>query len=462
MWYKSIQYFLFLTVIIIFSCSDPASIGSELLTEDQANLQFTDQVEVTGKTITGTAVQTYSPFVSLQLPIQLLGNYEDPIMGTSKAGIYTQVALGTQDRPGNNIFKVDSFVLSLAYDTLDNSYGDLSQPFGLEVRLLEEDMVNIDDYFSNNILRTVDTLLGSAEFTPSIGDQIMLKDYTGDEPIDTVVDSHIRIKLNPELALDIIKDTLLFEDNTVFQERFKGLHIEPTLSSPGILSLDFASSLSKLTVYYTTGKGDNEIPQEYQFDFNSGNARSVTLAHDYESSIVAPYLKNDSDSLLFVQGMAGVNIQLDFPDISSLKGVVINKAELELTVANIEADTLYPTSEQLVITTEEGGSHEIISDVRSALFAQEPIRTSIFGGIPVKEEVNGQTVTKYRLNLSSHFQKIIDGELQSNSINITSGTEQTSLYFQIKPKAVDPARTVFYGPNHPEFPLKLNLTYTKL
>ena len=59
------------------------------------------------------------------------------------------------------------------------------------------------------------------------------------------------------------------------------------------------------------------------------------------------------------------------------------------------------------------------------------------------------------------FQQMIEGTV-NNSLNITAGTGQNSRYFQLPPKPIDPSRVIFYGPNHPQYPLKLNLTYTKL
>ena len=73
----------------------------------------------------------------------------------------------------------------------------------------------------------------------------------------------------------------------------------------------------------------------------------------------------------------------------------------------------------------------------------------------------GVTLTKYIINISGHFQKIIDGE-EENSLNLTSGVEQTNFYPRIMPKAITPSRVIFYGANHPLYPLKLNLTYTRL
>jgi len=459
--YKSFQLFLLMAFAAFFSCSDPALIGSELLQEDQANLQFTTGTPVQAKSFDGTALQTYSPFASLQLRRHLFGNFEDPLMGTTEASIYTQIALGAQTPPSLPIRSFDSIVLSLAYDTL-GGYGNIAEEYGLEVYQVTEDMSNIADYFSDQTFLTSDTPIGTLNFIPAFNQRVMIKEYTTNNVDgDTLsADPHVRIHLKNEALEAILSDTINYQGNVAFQNAFKGMHIRPTsATNSGLLSFDFSNPISRISLYYKVGSD----LKEFQFDFNAGNARVLNLAKDQEGSFAAPFLNGSSDSLLFLQGMAGANTEITFPDLSGLENIVVNKAELELTVASIDGDnpTLYPLTSQLVASQLNNADGEILIDVRSALFANAPIRTEVFGGIPVVEEENGVTLTKYKINISGYFQQIVEGTAV-NGFNLSSGVEQTSFYFQLPPKPSDPSRVVFYGPNHPVHPLKLNLTYTEL
>ncbi len=459
--YKSFQLFLLIAITAFFSCSDPTLIGSELLQEDQANLQFTSEVPVHAQSIAGTPLQTYSPFAALQLSRHLFGNFEDPLMGRTEASIYTQISLGTQSPPNFAIRTFDSIVLSIAYDTL-GGYGDVTEAYGVEVYLLEEEMSSIADYSSSQTFSTGNTAVGALDFLPAFDQRVLIREYTTNTVDgDTVsADPHIRIHLKNDALETILADTSIYTGNVAFQNAFKGIHIRPTATTnAGLLSFDFSNSISRISLYYKAG---GEL-QEYQLDFNAGNARTLNFIQDQTGSFVEPFLTNGSDSLLFIQGMAGANTQITFPDLSGLENIIVNKAELELTVAELAGDNtdLYPLTDQLVASQLNNEEREILSDVRSALFANSPIRPGIFGGVPIVETANGATITKYKINISSYFQQIVEGTSDSG-FNLSSGVEQTNFYFQLPPKPSDPSRVIFYGPNHPVHPLKLNLTYTKL
>ncbi len=459
--YKSFQLFLIMAVAVLFSCSDPSLIGSELLQEDQANLQFTSDIPIQAKSFDGVPLQTYSPFAALQLTRHLFGNFEDPLMGITEASIYTQIALGAQSPPNITIRSFDSIVLSLAYDTL-GGYGNIDEEYGLEVYQVTEDMSNIADYFSDQTFMTGDTAIGSLNFIPTFDQRVIIKEYTTNNVDgDTIsTDPHVRVHLNPDILTPILGDTSIYGGNVAFQDIFKGIHIRPTATTnSGLLSFDFSNTISRISLYYKSG---GEL-QEFQLDFNAGNARVLSLAKNQEGAFVEPFLSGSSDSLLFLQGMAGANTEITFPNLGGFENIVVNKAELELTVATIDENNtaLYPLTQQLVASQLNDTDREILSDVRSALFANAPIRTEVFGGIPVIETENGVTLTKYKINISGYFQQIIEGT-SVNGFNLSAGVEQTSFYFQLPPKPSDPSRVVFYGPNHPTHPLKLNLTYTKL
>ncbi|MFK7979682.1 MAG: DUF4270 family protein [Saprospiraceae bacterium] len=459
--YKSFQLFLIMAVAVLFSCSDPALIGSELLQEDQANLQFTSDIPIQAKSFNGEALQTYSPFAALQLSRHLFGNYEDPLMGITEASIYTQIALGAQSPPNFTIRSFDSIVLSLAYDTL-GGYGNIEEEYGLEVYQLTEDLSNIADYFSDQTFTTNDTAIGSLNFIPTFNQRVSIREYTTNKVDgDTLsADPHVRVHLDPDALTPIFGDTSIYGGNVAFQDVFKGIHIRPTTATnAGLLSFDFSNTISRISLYYKVG---GEF-HEFQLDFNAGNARILSFAKNQEGAFIEPFLSGNSDSLLFLQGMAGANTEITFPNLEGLENIVVNKAELELTLASIDGNntTLYPPTQQLVASQLNNVDKEILPDVRSALFANAPIRTEVFGGIPVIEIENGVTLTKYKINISGYFQQIIEGT-SVNGFNLSSGVEQNSFYFQLPPKPSDPSRVVFYGPNHPTHPLKLNLTYTKL
>lgn len=460
--HKSFQLIIFMAFAAIFSCSDPALIGSELLQEDQANLQFTDELLVQAKTVEGDPLQTFSPFLSLQLNRHPFGNFADPLLGTTKSSIYTQVALGIQAAPENEIISFDSVVLSLAYDTLGN-YGNISEEFDLDVFLVEEEIISTEDYFADQTFQTGSTPIGSIKFVPAIEERVTITDFSNGSDSTVSANPHVRIHLNDDFQNLFKQDTAVFRVDSLLRDRVKGIYLAPSASSStaGIINFNFNNSISKITFYYKQGGRD---VKEFDLDFNIGNpGRTLNFVQDFSESIVNPFIENGSDSLVFIQGLKGFNAEITFPEVEDFRNIVVNKAELELTVASLATNdtSLYPLTPQLIASFVNSDNNSILPDVRSAIFANNPINSNVFGGVPEIVEVDGVSLVKYRINLSGYFQQIIE-DRADNSISLSAGTEQTTWYFQLPPKPIDPSRVIFYGPNHPQYPLKLNLTYTKL
>ena len=160
--------------------------------------------------------------------------------------------------------------------------------------------------------------------------------------------------------------------------------------------------------------------------------------------------------------MGGSNIEVSFPDLSSLNNnTVVNRAELEFTVASNTSSPSFPVVDQLLVTRTDPLGRTAVIDVRNAIVGSEPLRTRVFGGNPVEEEENGVTLTKYRINISSHFQDIVSNTAENNVI-VTAGTEEFLYYLSVMPKAERANQVIFYGTNHPDFAPKLNLTFTNL
>lgn len=470
---RSFQLTLLIAITAIFSCSEPTLIGSELLEEDSVNLNFTDQTPIAGQTVQGDILQTYSPFTAAKLDNSLLGSFDDADFGKGVASIYTQFALGTQAAPDVVGATVDSIILSLALDTTLAGYGDLTQAFDIEVFSIGEDLQNIESYFSDQTFQISRNPIGSATITPIL-DTVILNSYVTDSLTFDTIAPHIRIPLNETFGALFLQaqDTALYQSNVALQEIFKGLHIRATSSNGGILNLDFSQVASRISLYYSTTVRLDVIKHEYQFDFNEANSRTVNLTSDFSGSTVADFISTELDSLLFVQGMQGVNTEISFPNLTDLQDIIVNRAELEFTVAQ-SANTVtgFPLPTQLSITTLEEDGLNIISDLQSVIIQQGTTNSlENFGGQLVEEMENGVLLFKYKLNISNHFQKIIDEEVE-NKITISAGVEQPILRISGQPfrlfdllpaKASNASRAAFFGPNHSQYPVKLNLTFTKI
>jgi len=426
-----------------------------LLQEDQADLNFRNDIPVDAKTISGESVPTYNRFPSLQLEHQLLGQLEDEQFGISNASVYSQLARSA-GYPDPAII-VDSLILSFAYDTI-GFYGDLSKPFEIEVFRVTEDLDPSADYNSDQVFASEMTPIGSATVALSF-DSVAVTNYSNGVSTTTIEPPHIRIPLDVAFGELLAEDSMVYQSDTTFQNFFKGLYVKPSSSSNGIVPIRFDNAISRLTMYYRPRARD--LKQEYRYPFLFSQARVNSFEHTHEGSEAGQTLDIDNSDLLYLQSMAGLNLEVSFPDLSSLDNTVINRAELEFTVASNTVSPSFPIVDQLMVTRADQGERTAVIDVRNAIVGSEPLRTRVFGGNPVEEDVNGVTLTKYRINISAHFQDIVSNNA-SNSIIISAGTEEFLYYLSVVPKAENANQVIFYGANHPDLAPKLNLTFTSL
>jgi len=158
--------------------------------------------------------------------------------------------------------------------------------------------------------------------------------------------------------------------------------------------------------------------------------------------------------------------------VSDFQNIIVNRAELEFTVASIaDTATEFSLPAQLTVTTLEEGGLNIIPDLQSVII-QQNINNALenFGGQLVEEMEDGVLLFKYKINISDHLQGIIDGEVE-NKLTISAGVEQSVLsvsgialriYDLLPAKVTDASRVIFFGPNHSQYPVKLNLTFTRI
>lgn len=440
--------FLVFAALLINACTDPTEIGADLLDEDQVDVKFTDTLSIKAKTQRSDSVRTYSPFSSSQLDSYLFGDLKDPVFGNASANIYMQLRLEFANVDFTNSV-LDSMVLFLSYDT-NGVYGDIAGTFGMDVLQVTEEMPRLDEHYSNTTFSTESIPLTSHDFVPKL-DSIEFIDYTGDGP-DTVRFPHLRVPIAETPVLREVffnQDTSYYENDTTFfaNSGFHGLNLKPNKETAGLLSFALKRGGSGIYVYYTK---DDTLKSQFRFELNDLSTRTVNYNHDYSGSIVESFLENPdlTDTLVFAQSMGGLEVDIEIPNITDLAGIIVNKAELELSVANLEEDPIdiYKPVEQLLVSKRNSdGGLSIIQDI---LLVNGDNLSGIFGGNLVAGD-NGKPDT-YTMNISSHIQDMIDG-IEPNTLVVTPlGTSQRG------------NRVVFFGPSHPTNRITLKIAYTKL
>lgn len=433
--------------IIISACNDPSPIGSELLADDQVEILFTDTLTINASVIKEDNLVTYDPDPSVNYDNFLVGDFMDPVFGRATSGLYAQLTLDF-DEPDYENAVIDSIVLTLEYDSA-STYGILDEAFNLGVYRIM-DFVDVErEYFSNESF-AVDEMMPLAEVNNLIpqlnsSDSIIgLIDYRFDDEEGDTIDfpASLRIPLPLSFAQELASyDSTIYSSNTNFVEQFNGIHVRPLNSTPGMLSFNISAiSVSGLTVYYR----QDDSKQQYTYEFSPSFVQFSSFEHDFSGSIVENFFDDPilGDSLLFVQSMSGTNVQLEIPGIQDFDNVIINKAELIFTVAEIPGDDPDNYPPMFTIIAADLDEEEEFSFVEDIL-----IGGANFGGVTIEAD-NG--LTEYRMNLSAHLQEIINGNRAS------------TLFLRAFPKQEQADRSVIYGPGHSTYPMRLDLTYTKL
>ncbi len=443
--------------LLLGACNDPTDLGADLISDQFSDIQFTDTVSIRTVTIPQDSIFTYTNIVAAQQASYPIGALNDPIFGRSEASLYVDYRLSVTsaiteiDFDG---FTIDSLVLGLALDST-RIYGDTLQPQTFRIYRLLENMDNTERYYSDQTFMTEATPVGEATdvyIRPRTDTEII--EVRGDDN-DTTYFPQVRIRLDDALGAELLNldpvlgDSIPYSNSETFQEYFKGLHIVPDPGNTVVAGFNQASTFTYLKMYYS----NQDTALNYTFVVNDLSTRVGNFAHDYTGAEVEPFINDatQGDSLIFVQGLSGLNVRMDFPYIEDFTDrVVVNRAELEFTYAYIPGDDTitFAAPDRIVLTTleESSGDFFFIEDVNSGGTVGD---LDVFGGSPVDEDDNGVFVKKYRMNISNFLQDIIDNPEDNNEI-----------YLQVFLKNQYASRGILYGPGHSVYPAKLHLSYT--
>ncbi len=435
----------FLVAGVFTACTDPTTIGADLLEEDRLGLDYVDTITLSVNVENPDSVLTYA---GGGLSRHIFGDHTDPLFGRVLAGFYLQPTLQS-DRLGffPPDFKdavLDSIILVLVKDS-SAYYGRPVLPFGVEVFRLTEDMDPSKEYYSNSSFATQAAPLGAAGFLPRY-DSISVIDYSGSAPQTQFYTNQVRIPLDLAFGTELIQqDTLVYRTDSTLAEVFKGLYIKPTHATDGLVAFSSLNTQVGLFIYYSNAAGN---PVQYQFPIKDFRARVSRYQHSYAGFPIESYIGNParSDTLVFTQGLAGVQVKVEMPHITSLRGAIINYAELEVPLGYFPDDDTVkyaPSRELLLLAYNSQGKLEAVSDV--PLSGNQ--RAAFFGGILTRGA--GGRPDVYRMNVSSQLADMI------------SGRAPNTFYIQVFAKAQTGSRVALHGPRHPLNRMRLRVAFTQ-
>lgn len=456
---------LALTVLFIAfltsSCNKPEPFGAELLDSDKLDTEFTDTITIVASTVLGDSISTFDLSRGFELGTFLCGDLVDPIFGKTSASIYAK--FGLNGNPNwilenqDSVF-FDSLVLGLRYYAI---LGDDTAEQSIQVHELDEILADEDvSYFSNQSFQFKNQpLIDQGAFVPNILDTTYLLGQSNDTT--EIIPPNFRYTIDDPNFLDFLTDEAKYItynssgdpeiDDSKFYDQNIGIHIKGGADSRSMMRLLLNSIHSNMSLYYRV-LDSTEFAFTLKYNFPTNKVSTVHLEHDYSSSIVDEYLNDTSkgDSLLFLHSAGGTKVKFEFPNITDFEDVLINKAELELTVVedvqgldDFEYELYPPVSRVIGSYINSDGESKTIRDfsIADTDFSQGYLNTDTLS--------NGNLLRTYKVNISAQVQDMIDDKVE-NVIYLSSLFSGENI-----------TRSIIYGPGSSNYGAKLNIRYTK-
>lgn len=406
--------------LLLTQCTEPTELAGDLVKDQESNFHSVDSLPLAVKTVVSddSLRVFYYTTVPFALNRYYLGVLDDPIFGQDTSEIISLFG----PSPGNYGSKfdgatVDSVILTIVLDSAW-FYGDPTAMQSIEVFRLQEVMALDSSYYQFQDFPTEPTPIGQLlDFVPNLTSRSIVIDY------DTVEEklAYIRIPLDNSIGEEILGlDSIDFTTAEKFSERFKGLKIKAQ-SSTGLMALKLTANYTGIDVFYQTPSEDSLILPIFPF---RGYATSEHLAQNHSGAVVESYLDVPNASNFFVQAHGGLNMEIELPDMTSLGDIIVNKAILEFTLADLmEDDTAtYSILPQLILTDTLG--HEIPD--------WNPL-DGRFDGKPKMVVKNGEARMVVQMNISSLLQLVQQGSVSNKVV------------LKASPQMYEYGRSVFQG-----------------
>jgi len=412
---KKISFYISLILVFtsFYSCNQLDEVGYSLLPdEDKLQVFETDTLNILLKNqLSPDSLNSY------RVSKAILGSYKDPIFGETKAEFVSELLPAAAYYLDHTSMTVDSVFLYLAYnDTLNENtaYGDLSVPINFSIHMLNKEL-DSTTYASNY------DMTGNYE-----QDAI----YQGSFKINAE-DTILKIQLPLSLGQKIMNiDTI--EGIANFKKTIPGLYFKIDGSSNNSMCIfNISSSYSRINMHYSV----NDTTQKTAtFKMYSDFTTNFNLfQHNYsgteiENSILSNALE---DSSLYIQSMNGSRTVIEINNLDSLKGKIINQAEIFFPIdMNSGYNVYHPVQNLLLLVENSDGNLEYMSEDN---------------GIGANYDT---TNIGYNFNITRYFQSLAN---QADSIT-------SRLYLVPSKNKVDFRRVVIDNNNNK---VKIKIKYTE-
>lgn len=446
------KYFFCLALslgIVIMSCNDSIEVGSEIL-ENNLDVQV-DLIDITAQLVFPDSIQTFNKNASdgYSTTRYMVGEMEDDAYGVTESILYFNVSLLSNLPEDIADFQFDSVVMILPYDTL-GSYGPDGTEFDISLHQLVEPFQMMDDekLYSTDGLEFEMIPDFSGAITVNHRDSVSVGNHLQDT-LGVVERPQLRLPLDPQKWMEIFQDKDTLDRETIEMEA-KGYALKASSSDKNSLiglgmQYQASSSTSNMGVirFYLKENDDDMTPRVY--NLNLGRFRQSQFIHDYAGSNIETIIANNSQEEMYLQSQGGVEIELDLSGAKDDTDFILNSASIEFAIIEIEpqdAASDYPAPVRIFAKHLVDGVERVVDD-----FSVE----QKFSEIREREEVGGETVRFYKIDITNHVTQILNEEVDTDKIILFP-----------QEKSTRPFRVKLCGPEHPLYPTRLTLVKTTI
>ncbi len=432
--------------MLLDSCTQSTTFGSELLENESADLAITDTLTLRMTLEKEDSILTSDR--SSTTPYFLCGQIDDPFLGRSQADIFTLIQPTTTSNFSGA--RLDSVVMFLLYQG-SGVYGDTLKPHTIRVQRLSEQLNYKSEYYSTNNLQA-GVEVGQTTFTPRPRTSVQSFNDTS----RAARAPYLRIPLSRAYGQELFSlDSATLNFDTLVWAKLTGLKITAQATSGVGSMLAFnlnntgvAGGYSRIRLYYTVR---DSLKRTFDFFFESSN-KFNRFTHTRTGSPAQTAVGKVNPPRLYLQGMAGLRVKLEVPYANRLGNIAINKAELVMDAPTLAGDDPFLRAANQLIMTEINdvdGRIVVIDDVATSAGPNLTGSFALFGGFPRVVQENNTSLQRYRLTLTDRFQALVRNP-------------NKPIYLNVYPQRFSAQRVILNGPSSTTFPAKLTVKYTEV
>lgn len=449
---------LLISLFILGACNNPDEIGLDVDPSNSLNTAIHDESIVKAFTVPEDKMATNG------LSKYPIGYFVDPAMGLTVANVGATLNLVEAAKSfGTNIL-LDSAVLVLDY--ADSFYGDsLESDYRFTVHQLTDKISPTVHYNTTPIAFNAAEIGSRMVSKIKMNDSVKVKQIVkGSADTEITQAPQIRIPIDANFINDNFFNASAdkFETNSKFIDHIKGIYLKvDPMNAPdagGIPFFDFSSGSSKLELYYRNNNGATIDTNYVIFTINNGTSPVVAhFTHDYSGTEVAYQLANPTEERdqVFVQALAGLRTKITFPDLNDLKllgNIVINKAELVISIDGGTDEPFAPAPRLGLYQTDIASQRQPLADIDP--YDARSLGLEGFGGVYNKDKKT------YTFTITAYIQDLLLGKTKPYPVYLAPlPLGLNSVTEVINPSAIVATRSILGSGKNTNFKMKLKVKY---